>query len=153
MITTPNAVPRTRFDRSPTSDATEPPEAHGVARDEVKLLIAQPSGIRHARFVDLGDYLRPGDLLVVNNSATLPAAVEGSRAGEPVAVHFSVGLADRVWVVEIRPAINATAHLPDVRPGERIDLPDGALLAGGSVIPSTGRSRQPAVDLPAGDRR
>lgn len=83
------ASPRTRFHRQPASDATEPPEAHGMARDAVKLLVAQPSGISHARFADLGDFLHPGDLLVVNNSATLPAAVDGRRAGHPIAVHLS----------------------------------------------------------------
>jgi len=61
------------FRRPPGSDAIEPPEAHGVARDAVKLLVARPGGVSHARFADLGAYLRPGDLLVVNNSAPLPA--------------------------------------------------------------------------------
>ncbi len=60
--------------------ATEPPEARGLARDAVKLLVARPGGVSHARFADLGEHLRPGDLLVVNNSATLPAAVDGRRA-------------------------------------------------------------------------
>src|ERR1700739_3133564 len=98
------APPHPRFHRPPDSDATEPPEAHGVARDAVKLLVARPGGITHARFADLGDYLLPGDLLVVNNSATLPAAVDGRRAGQLVAVHFSMALAEKRWVVELRPA-------------------------------------------------
>jgi S-adenosylmethionine:tRNA ribosyltransferase-isomerase len=122
------AVPRAQFERPPGSDAVEPPEAHGVARDGVKLLVARPSAVIHARFADLGDHLVPGDLLVVNNSATLPAAVDGSRAGDPIAVHFSTSLADHVWVVELRAAANATGPLDDVEPGERIGLPDGASL-------------------------
>ena len=69
---TPAVGPETRFRRPAGSDATEPPEAHGVARDAVKLLVVRPGGVSHARFADLGDFLRPGDLLVVNNSATLP---------------------------------------------------------------------------------
>ena len=132
------AIPHTHFDRSPTSDATEPPEAHGVARDRVKLLVAQPSGISHARFADLGGYLHPGDLLVVNNSATLPAAVEGSRSGQPITVHFSNARGDHVWVVELRPATTATGHLHDIRPGERVDLPDGAALIVHSSYPEVG---------------
>ena len=42
-----------RTDRSscaPGSDATEPPEAHGIPRDGVKLLVARPDGIVHSRF-------------------------------------------------------------------------------------------------------
>jgi len=121
-------MPRTVFERPPGSDAVEPPEAHGVARDGVKLMVATPGGITHGRFADLGDHLAPGDLLIVNNSATLPAAVDGIRGAAPVAVHFSTALEDHVWVVELRPAAGATGHLRDVEPGERIALPDGAAL-------------------------
>ncbi|MBW0013094.1 S-adenosylmethionine:tRNA ribosyltransferase-isomerase [Mycobacterium sp.] len=134
------------FHRPPGSDATEPPEAHGVARDAVKLLVARPSGgttrlpgkVSHTRFADIGDHLRPGDLLVVNNSATLPAAVDGRRAGRLIAVHFSSARADKVWVVEPRPAGDAGAHLNDVRPGERIELPGGAALLVMSSYPRAG---------------
>ncbi|MBV8930242.1 MAG: S-adenosylmethionine:tRNA ribosyltransferase-isomerase, partial [Mycobacteriaceae bacterium] len=110
------------------SGATEPPEAHGVARDHVKLLVATPTAVSHTVFTQLGDYLRAGDLLVVNNSATLPAAVDGRRAGRPIAVHFSTAREDHVWVVELRPAVGATGPLSDVEPGERIELPSGAAL-------------------------
>lgn len=132
------AAPRTRFHRAPGSDAVEPPEAHGVARDAVKLLVARPAGVSHIRFADLGAHLRPGDLLVVNNSATMPAAVDGRRDGRPIAVHFSTRRAERRWVVELRPAGDAAGHLPDVRPGERIDLPGGAALVIVSSYPEAG---------------
>lgn len=132
------ATPATRFDRPSGSDAVEPPEARGVARDAVKLLVARPGEVSHARFADLGDYLRPGDLLVVNNSATMPAAVDGRRAGRPIAVHFSMARAKHTWVVELRPAAQATGHLTDIRPGERIDLPGGAALVIGSSYPEAG---------------
>jgi S-adenosylmethionine:tRNA ribosyltransferase-isomerase len=125
------------FHRPPNSDATEPPEAHGVARDAVKLLVARPGGVSHARFADLGDYLRPGDLLVVNNSATLPAAVDGYRAGRAVAIHFSTARAEKVWVVELRPAANATGHLTP-RPGERIDMASGGAIVIRSSYPQPG---------------
>jgi S-adenosylmethionine:tRNA ribosyltransferase-isomerase len=132
------ARPHTYFHRPPASDATEPPEAHGVARDAVKLLVARPGAISHAHFGDLGDYLRPGDLLVVNNSATMPAAVDGHRAGELIAIHFSTARAEKVWVVELRPAANATGHLTDVRPGERIEMPGGAAMVVESSYPEPG---------------
>lgn len=133
-------APRTHFHRAPGSDAVEPPEAHGIARDAVKLLVARPDRLTHARFADLGDYLRPGDLLVVNDSETLPAAVDGRRAGQPIAVHFSTRRADRIWVVELRPAGDAAGHLPDVRPGERIDMPGGGVLVIESSYPQPGIS-------------
>jgi S-adenosylmethionine:tRNA ribosyltransferase-isomerase len=132
------ARPHTHFHRPPDSDATEPPEAHGVARDAVKLLVARPGGVSHARFADLGDYLRPGDLLVVNTSATLPAAVDGRRDGRAIAVHFSTARAEKLWVVELRPAGDASGHLRDIRPDERIAMPAGAALVVGSSYPRPG---------------
>lgn len=126
------------FQRPPGSDASEPPEARGLARDAVRLLVARPGRISHARFADLGDHLRPGDLLVVNNSATVPAAVDGRRGGRDIAVHFSTARGEKEWVVELRPAADAAGHLTDVRPGERVDLPGGAALVIGSSYPEPG---------------
>ncbi|OBI84175.1 S-adenosylmethionine:tRNA ribosyltransferase-isomerase [Mycobacterium sp. 1245805.9] len=126
------------FHRPPGSDAGEPPEARGLARDAVRLLVARPGRVSHARFADLGDHLRPGDLLVVNNSATMPAAVDGRRGGRDIAVHFSTARGDKEWVVELRPAADATGHLTDVRPGERIDLPGGAAVVVGASYPEPG---------------
>jgi S-adenosylmethionine:tRNA ribosyltransferase-isomerase len=122
----------------PAAGASEPPEARGVARDQVKMLVAQPGRITHGRFADVGDYLSPGDLLVVNNSATLPAAVVGRRAGRVIAVHFSTALDGCVWVVELRPAENAIGHLTDIDAGERIDLPDGSALIVNGSYPEPG---------------
>ena len=63
-------------------EAHEPPEARGGRRDDVRLLVsdAARASIEHARFVDLPNFLAPGDLLVVNTSATLPAALPATRA-------------------------------------------------------------------------
>lgn len=132
------ALPRTRFERPPGSDAVEPPEARGLPRDGVKLLVATPTGVVHDRFADLDNHLRPGDLLVVNNSATLPAAVDATRRATPIAVHFSTALDDHLWVVELRPGSDATGPLPDVEPDERIGLPDGAALVVTASYPRPG---------------
>jgi S-adenosylmethionine:tRNA ribosyltransferase-isomerase len=105
-------------------EATEPPPV----RDGVRLLVARPSGVVHARFSQLGEFLSPGDLVVVNTSATYPAAVDGSRAGVPVEVHFSAELDDGAWVVEVRPAGAPTGPVTDLRPGEVITLYAGAAL-------------------------
>jgi len=64
------------FDLPDEPAASAPPEARGRARDEVRLLVASPSGVHHTVFSSLGAHLRPGDLLVVNTSGTLPAAVD-----------------------------------------------------------------------------
>jgi S-adenosylmethionine:tRNA ribosyltransferase-isomerase len=105
--------------------APRPPEL----RDQVRLLIARPDGMTHARFADLAASLSPGDLVVVNTSATLAAAVDGARPdGRAVSVHFSTALDDGTWLVEVRPAKHATGPVPDASAGERIMLPAGVTV-------------------------
>ena len=82
------------FDLPVAGEATTPPEARGLARDEVRMLVAAPDLLVHRRVLDLPEVLHPGDLLVVNTSATLPAAVGP--------VHVSTQLDDGDWVVELR---------------------------------------------------
>ncbi|WP_020518960.1 S-adenosylmethionine:tRNA ribosyltransferase-isomerase [Catelliglobosispora koreensis] len=80
-------------------EAHEPPEARGLARDHVALLAATPHGLTHHRFTELPSLLLPGDVLLINTSATLPAAVS---TVDGMAVHFSTELPDGSWVVEPR---------------------------------------------------
>jgi S-adenosylmethionine:tRNA ribosyltransferase-isomerase len=127
------------------SDATEPPPV----RDGVRLLVATPHSVRHARFSQIGEFLSPGDLVVVNTSATLAAAVTGQRAGTEVEVHFSAELGDGAWVIEVRPGEAAIGPVTDLRPGEVIDLADGAALTVGRPRPA-GQTRlweaRPRID-------
>ncbi|MDQ4086086.1 MAG: S-adenosylmethionine:tRNA ribosyltransferase-isomerase, partial [Actinomycetota bacterium] len=119
---TPATEPR-RFALPPDSEAHAPPEARGLARDGVRLLVAAPDGIAHHAFRDLTDVLRPGDLVVVNTSATLPAALDVTRGnGGPGLLHVSGTLDDGDWVVEVRRTDNS-GPAADVRAGERLRLP------------------------------
>jgi S-adenosylmethionine:tRNA ribosyltransferase-isomerase len=98
------------FDLPPALEAGAPPEARGIDRDAVKLLVARgcDGQISHASFRDLPGLLRTGDLLVVNISATIPAAAAALRADDaPVRVHFATRvprLDDRWRVIELRSA-------------------------------------------------
>jgi S-adenosylmethionine:tRNA ribosyltransferase-isomerase len=86
-------------------EAHEPPEARGLTRDAVRLLVSSPRSDRvvHARFADLSTWLRPGDLVVVNISATLPAALTARAPdGVEVAMHLSTRLPAELCVVEFR---------------------------------------------------
>ena len=113
----------------PVRSATSPPEIHGSGRDDVRLLVAGPDGVTHARFPDLPRFLDPGDLVVVNTSATLPAAVTGRRpaTGRRVTVHFSTALPSGDWAVELRTDAPKTGQVHDGFRGEVIELPDGRL--------------------------
>ena len=83
------------FELPPDLDVHEPPEARGLARDEVRLMVAHRSDLRleHARFRDLVRFLEPGDLLVINNSGTLPASLDARRGrAQPLELHLSTPL-------------------------------------------------------------
>lgn len=108
--------------------ATEPPEERGIARDGVRLLVARPGGIEHRRFLDLPGLLCPGDLVVVNTSATVPAALDARLAdGRAATLHVSTPLDGGDWVVEVRRADGAGPHT-DLARGARIQLPGGVGL-------------------------
>jgi S-adenosylmethionine:tRNA ribosyltransferase-isomerase len=145
-----HTVPATRpgpveFAVPPELEAHEPPEARGLSRDGVRLMVAYRRGLRlvHARFRDLARFLEPGDLLVINNSGTLPAAVPARRAdGSPLELHLSTplpsgqgpvdlskppGADPQVWVVELRRSAGADS-LPfrEATPGETLTLPEAS---------------------------
>lgn len=104
-------------------EAGGPPEARGLARDEVRLMVSdrRTDRIEHATFRDLASFLRPGDLVVANDSATIPAALKATRAdGSAIDLHLSTQLNDQTWVVE--PRKTATHR------NERLSLPGGASL-------------------------
>lgn len=92
------------FELPPELEAREPPEARGIARDEVRLLVSFRSGrMVHATFLDLPWFLDAGDLVVVNDSATLPAALTALQDdGAEIEFHLSTRLARTTWVVEPR---------------------------------------------------
>jgi S-adenosylmethionine:tRNA ribosyltransferase-isomerase len=108
------------FDLPRELEAAAPPEARGLRRDDVRLMVTfrEKDGVAHARFRDLPAFLRAGDLLVVNDSATLPAAVTARRVdGEEISLHFSTRLHETHWAVEPRRT--------QVTKGERLGLPAG----------------------------
>jgi S-adenosylmethionine:tRNA-ribosyltransferase-isomerase (queuine synthetase) len=109
-------------------EAHDPPEARGLSRDGVRLMVSRRSTgqISHHRFRDVPGLLLPGDLLVVNDTGTLPAQVRASRE---LAVHFSTPLPDGAWLVELR-VVQDKISKPN-GPGfeaQVIDLPGGAEL-------------------------
>ncbi|MDQ2726652.1 MAG: S-adenosylmethionine:tRNA ribosyltransferase-isomerase [Actinomycetota bacterium] len=117
------------FELPPGLEATEPPEERGLSRDAVRLLVARGQGgsIEHRVFTELPAVLRPGDLLVVNTSATLPAALDARLPdGTTAEVHLAGRSPGGAWVVELR-HLDGPATTPwlDAPPGLVLDLPGG----------------------------
>ena len=121
------------FELTRALEASEPPEARGLARDGVRLMVATRASkeIVHTRFRELPSYLRPGDLLVINNSATLPAAVPARRGdGSEIEVRFSTRAPQRstdLFVVELRDA-GGESPAQAGRSGEQLQLAGGIQL-------------------------
>lgn len=90
------------FERPQELQATAPAELRGLARDEVRLMVSTPSGHVHTRFMHLAQYLQPGDLLVVNRSATLPASLPAVAAIGDFRLNLSTDYGRGLWLAEPR---------------------------------------------------
>ncbi|MEO8698164.1 MAG: S-adenosylmethionine:tRNA ribosyltransferase-isomerase [Acidimicrobiales bacterium] len=123
--------------------AHEPPEARGLERDNVRMMVSPGLDTPiHATFRALPDYLVPGDLVVVNTSGTIPAAIDAVlENGERFVLHVSTELPGGLWMVEPRQLIAGGATEP-------LALPANALrirIAGGTELdllrPAPGSAR------------
>lgn len=123
-------------------EAAVPPEARGISRDGVRLAVATPDGTTHTTAAELPAHLAPGDLLVVNTSATVPSALPG--------VHVSTSLDDGSWVVELRQPSNLGPATPV--PGEVVPLPGEVSLRIDAPHPPGQTRLWRAVPTPAVDR-
>lgn len=117
----------------PELEAGEPPEARGLERDEVRLMVSHISTdqVAHTRFRQIGDFLEAGDVLVINTSGTLNAALPAIRDDSTqLELHLSTHLPANLWVVEMRAYQDnpekATGPFSDIQPGESFQLPAGA---------------------------
>ncbi|MEW2625808.1 S-adenosylmethionine:tRNA ribosyltransferase-isomerase [Streptomyces sp. NPDC048106] len=112
--------------------AREPAEQRGPGgeRDDVRLLASHGTRVTHHTFRELPRLLRAGDLLVVNTSPTLAAAVDGRIGRAPVVVHFSTRGDDGRWAVEPREpdGRGTTRARAGVRAGTEVRLTGGVRL-------------------------
>jgi S-adenosylmethionine:tRNA ribosyltransferase-isomerase len=113
-------------------EASAPPEARGQPRDHVRLLVIhrQSGLIEHRRFFEIVNYIRPGDVVVLNVSRTVPAALPGiTEDGQTIELrlssHYSSnGNGDgRIWQAVFKPDEAV------IRPGLRLSFGSGALKA------------------------
>lgn len=85
-------------------------------RDSARLLVVhrQTGRLDHRVFRDIGDYLRPGDVLVRNDSRVVPARLRGVRPGSGGRVQALLlrQHAPDVWEALVRPAARLRAGAP-----------------------------------------
>jgi S-adenosylmethionine:tRNA ribosyltransferase-isomerase len=103
----------------PALEADRRPEARGLARDEVRLLVSSRGADVDASFLELPELLEPGDLLVVNESKTLAASLPARGPFGPFLLNLSTDYGERVWLAEPRWSPSRPGPLP---------LPDGSVV-------------------------
>jgi S-adenosylmethionine:tRNA ribosyltransferase-isomerase len=131
-------------------EAHEPPEMRGITRDAVRLLVSSSeNGHRHTTFNDLPRHLEPGDVLVINTSSTVPAAVpvEGNQL-----LHLSTSMPGGLWLVELRnqQGFGTVPADPPVTGPRTIALPGGEEAR--LVAPFGGGQRLWFAELSIGER-
>ncbi len=94
-------------------------------RDASRLLVLQRSdgAITHARFSDIGGWLRAGDLLVVNDSRVIPARLRGTRSG-----------GGEAEILVLRPVDGSDDWEALVRPSRRIRVGETVMLRSGDRV-------------------
>ena len=143
---------RLDFELPPELEASEPPEARGLTRDAVRMLVARRASgdLSDHTFSMLPTVLDEGDLVVVNTSGTIPAALEGRAAdGAPVTVHLSTRLDDRRWVVEPRrPAGRASERWGAGTPPSPVTLEGDGVLTLEAPYGAGGRLWTARLEVP-----
>lgn len=99
------------FSLPPDRIATRP----ASPRETARLLRVTAGGLADRRIGDLPGLLRPGDLLVLNDTKVLPARLSGRIGAAAVEGNLLTALDDRSWTALVRPArrfrIGATVEL------------------------------------------
>ena len=125
--------------------ASRPPEARGLSRDGIRLMVSHymDDRILHSEFYHLPDFLKEGDTLVINTSATMNAAMVAKRGdGTPLELHLSTELPSGEWIVELRkPKGDSTVPYYGITPGEVLQLPEGGSVKVLAPYRGMGRSR------------
>lgn len=127
-------------------EASEPPEARGLNRDDVRMMVSSIANnqLGHKRFRAISELLVPGDLLVINTSGTHNAALQAHNTkGMELVLHLSTHLPADLWVVEVRqPSGTSTQPFGSAQAGERLSLPRGASATLLTPYLSTNREHQ-----------
>ena len=109
------------YDRPAALQATVPAELRGLARDQVRLMVSDGLSHRHARFCELGSFLNPGDLLVVNRSATVAASLPACGVAGSFRLNLSTNYGGGLWLAEPRWSHDRPGPL-SLHPGETIQV-------------------------------
>ena len=130
-------LPNIKFELPAELEATAPIEARGLPRDAVRLLVShyETDAMAHTQFFNLVDHLNEGDVLIINTSATLPAAVRGlyrnphANGETEIELHFSTQQSAEIHVIELRTVTpDGTKPFYYADAGDTVQLPNNVTL-------------------------
>ncbi|MDP9193222.1 MAG: S-adenosylmethionine:tRNA ribosyltransferase-isomerase [Acidobacteriota bacterium] len=120
------------FTLPPQLEARQPAELRASGRDDVRMLVSKEDGsVEHAHFRELPRFLAPGDLLVLNTTATVPAALTALRENncegngennDEIALHWSASLPAGLAVMEPRKVQGRAGEMLTIPGGGRVTL-------------------------------
>ena len=143
---------RLSFDLPAHLEAAEPAEARGLTRDAVRMLVAErgTGQLVHTSFGALPTFLQAGDLVVINTSAVVPAAVTAwdDDRDKKLVVHLSTRLDDGRWVVEPRRIDGRTTRRWDGAVPHRMSAGKGASITLDTPYLDSSRLWVAQVELP-----
>lgn len=102
------------FDLPPDRIAQRPARP----RDSARLLVVEEHALFDRTIRDLPGLLRPGDLMVFNDTRVIPALLEARRGAAKVSLNLHRRTGDDAWTAFARPAKKLKA-------GDRLDCGDG----------------------------
>jgi S-adenosylmethionine:tRNA ribosyltransferase-isomerase len=111
------------FERPDSLVARQPAEARGIQRDELRLLVSTASGHSHSQFYKLANFLKSGDILVINRSATLAASMPAKASFGRFTLNLSTDYGRGLWLAEPRWSSQKPGPLP-LRSGDKITVAD-----------------------------
>jgi len=127
------------FKLPPSLFARRPRELSGQRRDEARMLVIdkRDGQIAHDMFRNLPNYMRPGDVLVLNNSGVIPAVIRSWRGdGGQVEVRLISNKHGGIWHAVLTPSVAIslgtilfmTPHLTATVIDKRQDILNGWVL-------------------------
>ncbi|MCB0630330.1 MAG: S-adenosylmethionine:tRNA ribosyltransferase-isomerase [Saprospiraceae bacterium] len=126
-----------------------PTEERGIERDQVRLMVSKlmTDSVFHTTFTHIDRFLRAGDVLVINTSATMPAALDITlTTGQQGRLHLSTHLDGNRWLAELRQVVKG---IPKrfflARTGDELRLPGNGEVQLLYPYYETGRDESPSA--------
>ena len=109
------------FERPEKLSATRPAQERGIEKDDIRLMVSSPDSHQHTTFRDMAQFLNAGDVLVVNNSATLPASLPAEGNTGKFRLNLSTNYGRGLWLTEPRWSFSQPGPMP-IKKGDSITI-------------------------------